>query len=158
VQCPTNDACESSAKVERFPYQFEGYSQLSTPLDSHFSGARCSIVTENSRGSWFRIDGESLCYSTSVSGSARDTIIAIHEGTDCGNLECLAQNLDSQNGTRGRRLQTFDNIANNKVSWVGENGTSYYIFVGGVPESRISYKIAIEVRSLVAESQRLIRL
>lgn len=145
------DDCLVAETIASVPFASSGDTQET--LGQGFEEAQtCSLVEDFTRGVWFQLAGDGLCYNATSLGSMFDTTIAVYTGdADCEGLLCLLQNDDGGSGGYGFNVTTDDGYGGygsdvtSKVAWRTEIGETYYILLGGLANAAGPYQFSLNV-------------
>jgi hypothetical protein len=87
--------CLVAESIASVPFASSGDTQET--LGQGFDEAQtCFLVNDLTRGVWFQLSGDGLCYNASSLGSAYNAVIAVYAGdADCEGLVCLTQNFNN---------------------------------------------------------------
>jgi hypothetical protein len=130
---PSNDECANATVISTFPY-FDA--NTTANRRAGFDEAQsCSSVNSNTRGVWYTLLGDGLCYNASTSGTRNlDTTLSVYTGeSGCQDLACVAQNDDG-----GSDLTSL-------VFWETEPGVPYYILVAALGGQAGPYQLSVDV-------------
>jgi hypothetical protein len=112
----------------------------------------CSLVEEYTRGVWFQLSGDGLCYNATSLGSTFDTTIMVYTGeADCEDLFCLTENDDGSSSGYGYGYGGGFNTtgggfdATSKAEWRTKIGEMYYVLLGGLAGQAGLYEFSLNV-------------
>ena len=117
-ECPSNDQCANAERVDGLPYTTTSTNAFARPLGSEeadYGIYSCDRLPTSERASWYEITGSGSCLGAYV-WSSGEAILGVYSGSSCQNITCAAQS--SQYDDRN-------------VLWLGEEGETYYVVVGG---------------------------
>jgi hypothetical protein len=155
------DDCLVATGIESVPFTSSGDTQ--DMLGQGFDEAQtCNLVEDFTRGVWFQLEGDGLCYNATTLGSTFDTILSVYTGeADCQDLLCLTENDDGRysgygygygygygggfNGTSNGYGYGGGFNATSKVVWRTEIGETYYILLGGLAGQAGNYEFSLNV-------------
>jgi hypothetical protein len=131
--------CLVAETIASVPFQSFGNTQET--LGQGFEEAQtCNLVEDFTRGVWFQLAGNGLCYNATSLGSTYDTTIAVYTGqADCEDLLCLTQNGAYEGDGFGNFIMT------SKVAFRTEVGETYYILLGGLVGDAGSFEFSVDV-------------
>jgi hypothetical protein len=148
------DDCLVAEIIANVPFTSSGDTRET--LGQGFDEAQtCELVEDFTRGVWFQLPGDGLCYNATSLGSTFDTTIMLYTGeADCEDLFCLIENDDgsSNSGYGYRSLEENDGYGyeggfgvTSKVAWRTEIGETYYILLGGLAGQAGLYEFSLNV-------------
>lgn len=128
----TASSCGGALTVSSIPAIITG-STAAAVTDESFDV--CGSISVNGAGVWYALQGKGRPLSLSTCfGSSYDTQISIYEGDDCSSLKCVEGNDQRTNCGRDGSHLTF----------LAEQGTSYFIFVHGLRRANGVFTLSIE--------------
>lgn len=83
----------------------------------------CGRLAPDTRGIWYAVEGNGLCYTASITNSDFDTLLQIYNGT-CSNLSCV-------------------NGSEDTVTWQTLDLQTYYILLGGMCVTKIAGSVSM---------------
>lgn len=131
-----NYRCASAKPITRYPFQ-DSWSNYYLEQDGNDSGFACpSVMTKNATfGGWYSVAGNGLCVSVETVGYF-PTVLAVFEGSDCGNLTCVAEYVNS------------DSAYGNRLLWQTLEGVQYSVFIGGEEAGSFDLKVKVSHQGL----------
>jgi hypothetical protein len=130
---PSSDDCVNATVLTGTPFIGSGNTE-SADLQIFSEARSCSLVGPSTKGDWYVLEGDGLCYNATTLGSRFDTILAVYDGEKgCEGLICLDENDDG-----GFDLSSL-------VFFETEPGVSYYILVAGLGGQSGPYRFSLEV-------------
>jgi len=132
--------CSNSTLIESIPFVENGLiSPYFSAVGDESSATDCSLISVNTRGLWYSLQGDGCSYTASTEGSAFDTVLAVYFtlSDGCEQLYCLAENDDTN-------LETTS-----EISWSTTADLSYYILVAGIREETGDFMLNVMVRHCI---------
>jgi hypothetical protein len=117
--CPDNSVCDKATTVDALPFVDFASNLLATAEGYNSAATTCNIVDGSARTLWYDLIGDGSCVSASVVGEDFEAVLALYEGGDCDNINCVAQMGNYYSDNRGL------------LSWRAESGTVYKLVVAG---------------------------
>ena len=115
---PLNDLCCNATALSGITTTFGFTETATTTIPSQSLLGTCGLDALDGPGVWYQVAGRGAVITASTCGDTYfDTKISIFSGTNCLNLECVA---DNDNGDCG---------VQSEVSWSAATGVTYYILV-----------------------------
>jgi hypothetical protein len=130
---PSDDECVNATVISTLPY-FDT-NTTANRLAGFDEAQSCSRVNADTRGVWYTLVGDGLCYNASTGGTQNlDTTLSVYTGElGCQDLACFAENDDG-----GSDLTSL-------VFWETEPGVSYYILVAALGSQAGPYQLSVDV-------------
>jgi len=135
-----NGVCGNSTLVEPLPFVENGsISPYLSAVGDESSATDCSLISVNTRGLWYRVQGDGCSYTASTQGSAFDTVLAVYFtlSDGCEQLYCLAENDDTN-------LET-----SSEISWSTTADLSYYILMAGFRKETGDFMLNVMVQHCI---------
>lgn len=133
VGIASNDECTDATVISSLPY-FDTNTTASR-LAGFNEAQSCFYVTDVTKGVWYTLLGDGLCYNASTAGTQNlDTTLSVYTGeAGCQDLACFVENDDG-----GSDLTSL-------VFWETEPGVSYYILVAALGGQAGPYQLSVDV-------------
>jgi hypothetical protein len=131
---PSEEDCANATLISSLSY-FDTGTTANRLAGFNEEAQSCSFVNVNTRGVWYTLVGDGLCYNASTGGTRDlDTTLSVYTGEPvCQDLACLAENDDS-----GGDLTSL-------VFWETEPGVSYFLLVAALGIQSGPYQLSVAV-------------
>jgi hypothetical protein len=133
-------ACQSAFRVPPFRNEtiLTGTSRCAYRETQVVPSPNCSLVTPTTRSAYFKVMGNDQCIVASSERSNYNTFLAVYQGSQCDDRQCVVQDDDVV-------LADGSTLPHAMVSWWAEQGTSYYILLGGIEDSMGDFRLNLTV-------------